>query len=428
MPTTRAASTQSPEKRRAVDREDDNASSVPATPRKRARVAADEASKTPRTPRTPRKTASASTPATPAAQLLFMDVPRGPEPKLVPASLSFGLNAAKAHLISFDPRFKSIMDRRACWPYEQLSTVDPFRTLASSIISQQIATKAARSITHKFCRMYDSSLPEKYEDGQTWPLFPTATQVAATPLATLRTAGLSARKAEYIFDLATHFSDGRVSTDKLLSSNHEQLLELLLPIRGIGPWTVEMFSMFSMRNPDILPTGDLGVQRGLARWALAAHSPKDATVTVAADDEDITVPTTAIGGDSKARATTAEPDAASILPAPDTPKAISAELPETPSAYRTRPPIDTLLPQPITPSIARVLKAGVADEDDTTSNEPPFKLPEGLSLTTLRARASGKAKIKGAILSPTEMEALTEGWKPYRSIGVFILTHRSCPT
>jgi len=186
--------------------QDDSGSPPPRTPRSSRKKATssmeaqkDElaGSRTPRTPRTSRKASTATTPSTPAGEFTFVDVPRGSEPELVPATLSFKLAEAKAHLIAFDPRFKGLFERRACRPYEQLATVDPFRTLATSIISQQIATKAARSITHKFARMYDRSLPEKYEDGQTWPLFPTAEQVTATPMATLRSAGLSARKAEY---------------------------------------------------------------------------------------------------------------------------------------------------------------------------------------------------------------------------------------
>jgi len=210
-----------------------------------------------------------------------------------------------------------------------------------------------------------------------------------------------------VFDLANHFADGRITTQKLLSSTHEQLLELLLPVRGIGPWTVEMFSLFSLRNPDILPVGDLGVQRGLARWALAAHSPKDA-VTLSVDDEgaaDVGAGQIVTIGSA---ATTTEPDAASLLPAPGTPKQTTTELPmipETPAVSRTlaalaaAPSAASFLPTPITPSITRVLAAGPQMLDGNEGNEgeaveAPFELPAGLTVSTLRSRLGGKVKVK----------------------------------
>jgi hypothetical protein len=81
----------------------------------------------------------------------------------------------------------------------------------------------------------------------TGPLFPTAAQVAATPIPKLRTAGLSARKAEYILDLAQRFADGRLSTAKLLAADDEELAEMLTAVRGIGRWT-GTFSPFTFEQ------------------------------------------------------------------------------------------------------------------------------------------------------------------------------------
>lgn len=345
---------------------------------------------------------------------MTITVPRGPEPELVPAQLTFDLDVAKAHLIKADPRFAELFERRACKPFVHLNTVDPFRTLCTSILSQQISTLAARSIGHRFCRMYDPSLPEKYENGQTWELFPTAQQVAATPLPALRSAGLSSRKAEYLHDLAAHFADGRITTHKLREATDGELSEMLIAVRGIGPWTVHMFALFSLRHPDILPVGDLGVQKGLARWVLASHSPKDAVTLPAEKEEDGDGDAAEEPGEPARRATTAEPDAASELPAlmmppPSTPKRKAAELDDDEPSSNAEP----LLPPPFTPSLNRILNA--------PEKVTPIPLPEGLSVAQLRSRLTGKTKVKGAILTPTEMEHLTEAWKPYRSLGVWYM-------
>ena len=90
--------------------------------------------------------------------------------------------------------------------------------------------------------------------------------MANCPITTLRAAGLSQRKAEYVQDLATRFADGRLSAVKLIDMDDEQVMTALCEVRGIGRWTVEMFMIFTLRRPDVLPCGDLGVQKGLVRW------------------------------------------------------------------------------------------------------------------------------------------------------------------
>jgi len=154
----------------------------------------------------------------------------------VPAVLTFNLEEARDYLIQVDHRFEDLFDRMKCKPFENLEQVHPFRALATSILGQQISWLAARSITHKFIRLYDPSLPEKPTDEERRAItsFPTPHQVANTEIAILRTAGLSARKAEYIQDLAARFADGRLSTKKLLEADDEQLAQMLIEVRGIG--------------------------------------------------------------------------------------------------------------------------------------------------------------------------------------------------
>ncbi|KAG6820969.1 hypothetical protein H0H93_008598 [Arthromyces matolae] len=174
---------------------------------------------------------------------------------IVPATLTFSFEEGKKHLISVDHRFYDLFSKMPCKPFEHLEAVHPFRALATSIIGQQISWLAARSVKHKFVRLFDPSIPEKIEDYESVLLlskiprrlnpsfrehsrpsafFPSPTVVAKTDVATLRTAGLSQRKAEYVLDLAQQFADGRLSTDKLIDANDEDLAKMLIAVRGIG--------------------------------------------------------------------------------------------------------------------------------------------------------------------------------------------------
>jgi DNA-3-methyladenine glycosylase II len=80
----------------------------------------------------------------------------------------------------------------------------------------------------------------------------------------LRTAGLSQRKAEYVFGLAEKFHKGELTTSMLFSASYEEVLEELIKVRGLGKWSVEMFACFGLKRMDVFSTGDLGVQRGMA--------------------------------------------------------------------------------------------------------------------------------------------------------------------
>jgi DNA-3-methyladenine glycosylase II len=180
--------------------------------------------------------------------------------------LGFDFDDARKHLTAADPRFGPLFAKLRCKPFEELETreagmVNPFRSLASSILGQQvrpichptetfaslcaqISWLAARSITHKFLRIYTPSLPEKYDALAPPSPWPTPAQVLATPMTRLREAGLSGRKAEYILDLAARFSDGRLDPTKLIAMSDEEVMEHLVAVRGIGRWTVEMFQIF----------------------------------------------------------------------------------------------------------------------------------------------------------------------------------------
>lgn len=104
--------------------------------------------------------------------------------------------------------------------------------------------------------MPESSTLEKDDN----KFFPTPSQVAAADIATLRIAGLSQRKAEYIKGLAEKFTSGELSAKMLLRADYEEVLEKLIAVRGLGQWSVEMFACFGLKRMDVFSTGDLGVQ------------------------------------------------------------------------------------------------------------------------------------------------------------------------
>jgi DNA-3-methyladenine glycosylase II len=130
---------------------------------------------------------------------------------------------------------------------------DAFTTLARSIVGQQISVKAAQSVWERFVVTVG---------GQATLLQPAAVQAVAVPQ--LREAGLSARKAEYLLDLSGHFADGRVHAASWQSMDDEAIVAELIAIRGIGRWTAEMFLIFHLMRPDVLPLDDLGLIKGIS--------------------------------------------------------------------------------------------------------------------------------------------------------------------
>ncbi len=134
---------------------------------------------------------------------------------------------------------------------------DAFTTLARSIVGQQISVKAAQSVWDKLLTSLDAagsagSLPLKPE------------RLLRQAPEDLRAAGLSMRKAEYLHDLALHFDGGQVHVDHWSQMDDETIIAELVAIRGIGRWTAEMFLMFHLMRPDVLPLDDLGLVKGVS--------------------------------------------------------------------------------------------------------------------------------------------------------------------
>ena len=130
---------------------------------------------------------------------------------------------------------------------------DAFTTLARSIVGQQISVKAAQSVWDRFAVVVG---------GPTTHLAPKAVLAQEAPA--LRGAGLSARKAEYLLDLARHFHDGTVHVADWQRMDDEAIINELVAIRGIGRWTAEMFLIFHLMRPNVMPLDDLGLLKGIS--------------------------------------------------------------------------------------------------------------------------------------------------------------------
>lgn len=171
------------------------------------------------------------------------------------------LSEACAHLISVDPRMAPLIAAHPCHifsPAGLAEPVDPFEALASGIISQQVSGAAAKAIKARFVALFPAG-----EEGRR---FPQPSQVAAASIETLRTAGLSQRKAEYLNGLAEKFVSGELTAGMLADAPYEEVLERLIAVRGLGRWSVEMFACFGLKRMDVFSLGDLGVQRGMAAF------------------------------------------------------------------------------------------------------------------------------------------------------------------
>jgi len=126
---------------------------------------------------------------------------------------------------------------------------DSFTTLARSIVGQQISVKAAQAVWLRFEKAAGTVTPDR---------------VARMRLATVTRAGLSARKAEYVRDLARHFVGGTVDPTHWPGLDDEAVIDELVQVRGIGRWTAEMFLIFNLLRPDVFPVDDLGLRKAIS--------------------------------------------------------------------------------------------------------------------------------------------------------------------
>jgi DNA-3-methyladenine glycosylase II len=171
----------------------------------------------------------------------------------VTASLTVSIDwePALRHLRVADVKLVPVIDRHGAPTITP--TTDAVRSLARAIVSQQLSGKAAATIWDRFLALYPRSR------------FPRPAAILATSDAALRAAGLSGAKAAALKDLARHVVDKKLVPARLPAATDEEVAAMLLPVRGIGPWSVDMFLMFALARLDVLPVGDLGIRKGMQR-------------------------------------------------------------------------------------------------------------------------------------------------------------------
>ena len=171
-----------------------------------------------------------------------------PDRRLPQTPVSY--TAATRRLAEADPTLRGIIARVG--PCRLKRYPRYFMVLCNSIVSQQLSGQVADVIFARFTKLYP------------WRC-PTPRAVTQTPLARLRAIGLSKQKAAYMKDLAAGFLDGRIRMRRLACQSNEDIIAALTSIHGIGRWTAEMFLMFRLHRPDVLPAGDLGIVNAIQR-------------------------------------------------------------------------------------------------------------------------------------------------------------------
>jgi DNA-3-methyladenine glycosylase II len=160
---------------------------------------------------------------------------------------------ARRHLMKADPKLGVIIKRVGPCELHAFAPKDPFETLCMSIASQQLSTKAAATI---FGRFKDLFPPDRT---------PTPDRVMTLNDDQLRACGFSRAKAAFVKDLSAHVLDGRLDLKKLKQHSDDDVMKQLVAVKGIGRWTAEIFLMFRLGRPDILPADDLGLMNAVHR-------------------------------------------------------------------------------------------------------------------------------------------------------------------
>ncbi len=156
--------------------------------------------------------------------------------------------AAEEHLRLADPVLARIIERAgACRLHRRR---DYFVALCQAIFTQQVSTAVANVLFERFRRLFPAGRP-------------TPKRVLDTPDDALASVGLSRQKRTYLRDLAARFARKQVPTARFSRMTDEQIIESLLSIKGVGRWTAEMFLIFVLNRPDLLPVDDLGVRKAV---------------------------------------------------------------------------------------------------------------------------------------------------------------------
>jgi len=157
-----------------------------------------------------------------------------------------------AHLTKMDPVLGQVIKTVGSYKGWPASTGTHFDAVCRSIVFQQLSGKAAGTIHGRFQGLYGGRTPQPAE-------------LASTSDEHLRSIGLSRQKSAYLKDLGSRVALGELPIETLHELSDEEIISALTQVRGIGRWTAQMFLMFRLGRPDVLPDLDLGVQKGIQR-------------------------------------------------------------------------------------------------------------------------------------------------------------------
>ncbi|CAN5912578.1 DNA-3-methyladenine glycosylase [soil metagenome] len=166
--------------------------------------------------------------------------------------LSASPRAGLAHLRRADPVLASLIARMGPYRLQQRRVGTHYDALIRSIVYQQLSGKAAGTILRRFCELYPANRP-------------TAARVLDTDEALMRGAGLSRQKLGYLRDLSHRVAAGTLPLAHLGRLPDDAIIEHLVQVKGIGKWTAQMFLMFRLGRPDVLPDLDLGIQNAIQK-------------------------------------------------------------------------------------------------------------------------------------------------------------------
>lgn len=165
-----------------------------------------------------------------------------------------------------DKKLRTIIDRVGHCKIKPLPPRHYFTALCQAIVSQQLSSKAAETIFRRFKELFDRKIP-------------TATAVLKLTDEQLRGVGISPQKMRYIRDLAEKFEGGHVPTRKLSKMSDDEVIAALIQVKGLGVWTVQMFLIFVLNRPDVLPVDDLGIRKAAQKHFDLKDLPKAEELT-----------------------------------------------------------------------------------------------------------------------------------------------------
>jgi DNA-3-methyladenine glycosylase II len=174
------------------------------------------------------------------------------------------MGEAEKHLTTICKRFARVVPNHEPYPTSFEKKKDPYRALVRSVVYQQLSGKAAGTIHGRLIALFPGKDHPDPED------------ILGTPVELLRGAGLSRQKIAAIQDVSQKRIDGVIpEARKLARMGDDEIIERLTAARGVGRWTVEMYLMFTLGRPDVLPIDDLGVRKGAEKLYRREFTPKE---------------------------------------------------------------------------------------------------------------------------------------------------------